>query len=63
MLRVVAPVLQVLPVGILDVNTTLSPGHNAVGPLAVITGGVVIAFTTVTEADDEQPLPLVTVTV
>ncbi len=32
--------LQVFPVGSLDVNTTPSPGHNVVEPLAEIVGVV-----------------------
>jgi hypothetical protein len=33
-------VLQVFPVGSLDVNTTLPPGHSVVEPLAEIVGVV-----------------------
>lgn len=34
----VAPVLQVLPVALEEVNVTLPPAQNVVGPLLVITG-------------------------
>ena len=52
MLRVVAPVLQVLLVAWLDVSLTLSPWQIESGPPAVIVGGVDNALTTVTEALD-----------
>jgi hypothetical protein len=45
---VVAPELQVLPVALLDVSTTLSPEQNVVGPLAVIVGVAGVGFTVTT---------------
>jgi hypothetical protein len=44
---VVAPVLQMFPVGLLLVSVTLSPAQNVVGPLAVILGveGLVFMIT------------------
>ncbi len=62
---VVAPVLQVLPVAEEDVNVTLPPVQNVVGPLAEMIGALGKGFT-VTVADpavEVQPLPSVIVTV
>ena len=62
---VVAPVLQVLPVALLLVSVTLSPGHNAVGPLGVIVGvvGSGITVTTVGKEVEVQPKILLRTTV
>jgi hypothetical protein len=62
---VVAPVLQVLPVGLLLVSVTLSPGQSAVGPLAVIDGvaGSGITVTTVGSEVEVQPKMLLRITV
>ena len=62
---VVAPVLQVLPVGLLLVSVTLSPGQSAVGPLGVIVGvvGKGITVTTVGKEVDVQPKILLRTTV
>jgi hypothetical protein len=52
-----APVLQVLPVALLELRITLPPAQNVVGPPAVMVGvgGRAIVFT-VTEAGlDKQP--------
>jgi hypothetical protein len=49
---VVAPVLQTLPVGLSEVNSTLPPGQNCVGPEAVTVGaGGVGLIVTVVAAD------------
>ena len=63
MLCVVAPVLQVLPAAWLEVKMILSPWQNEDGPLAVITGGVVTAATTVTLSEDWHPFAFVVVSV
>jgi hypothetical protein len=55
----------VFPVALLDVNVTLPPVQNVVGPLAEIVGALGKGFTVmVVEAVEEvQPLPSVTLTV
>jgi hypothetical protein len=61
---VVAPVLHVFPVAFDDVNVTLPPVQNVVGPLVEIVGAVGNGFTTIVlEAFAEtQPFPFVTLT-
>ena len=54
---VVAPVLQVLPVGLLLVRVTLSPGQSAVGPLGVIVGVVGNGITVTTVGNDVEVHP------
>ena len=59
---VVAPVLQTLPVGASEVNTTLPPGQNCVGPEAVMVGagGVGLIDTVVVADVSETQSPSVT---
>ena len=55
---VVAPELQLFPIGLLDVSVTVSPSQTVVGPLAVIVGvaGIGLTVTTVgLETAEEQP--------
>ncbi len=54
---VVAPVLQVFPEALLDVNVTLSPAQNIKGPPAdtVGTGGFDTSVTVVDALADVQP--------
>ena len=55
---------QVLPVALLEVNTTLPPAQKVVGPPAVIVGVAGNEFTVITVGKDAfEQLPLVTVTV
>jgi hypothetical protein len=57
-------VLQIFPVGSLDVNTTLPPGHSVVEPLAEIVGVVGDELVvTVIPADVAEQVPELTVTV
>ena len=62
---VVAPVLQMLPVALLEVRVTLSPEQKVVGPLAVIVGvaGVGLTVTTTGAEVDVQAKMLERVTV
>jgi hypothetical protein len=60
---VVAPVDQVFPVALEDVNTTDPPAQNVVGPPAVIIGVAGTGFTvTVVGADAAEHVPFDTVT-
>lgn len=62
---VVAPVLHVFPVVLDDVNVTLPPVQNVVGPLAEIVGALGKGFTVIVDeaVEDVQPFPSVTLTV
>jgi hypothetical protein len=61
---VISPVLQILPVGSLEVNTILSPGQRVVDPLAEIVGVVGIELTvTIVPNDVEEQPPEFTLTV
>jgi hypothetical protein len=52
MVCVVAPVLQVFPLGLLEVSNTTSPVHSANGPPAVIVGVAGVGFTVTTTGAD-----------
>ena len=59
---VVAPVLQLLPMGLLDVRVTLPPAQNVVGPDGLIVGVAGVGFTvTVTGSETAEVQPAVTV--
>lgn len=62
---VVAPVLQVFPVALEDVNVTLPPAQNVVGPLVAISGveGKGFTVTVLDPLAETHPLPFVTFTV
>jgi hypothetical protein len=62
---VVAPVLQVFPVVLDDVKTTLPPAQNVNGPLAETVGVLGNGFTVmvVDAVEEVQPFPSVTLTV
>ena len=51
-----------MPVAWLDVNVILSPAHNGIAELPVITGNVEAVVTTTTLSVDEHPPAFVTVT-
>jgi hypothetical protein len=60
---VVAPVDQVFPVALEDVNTTDPPVQNVVAPPAEIVGVAGTGFTVIEPVADEDPQPPVNVTV
>jgi hypothetical protein len=57
---VISPVLQILPVGSLEVNTILSPGQRVVDPLVEIVGTerVVVVVTVIPVDTAEHPTEL-----
>jgi len=60
---VVAPLDQIFPVALEDVNTTEPPEQKVVGPLEFIVGAIpVVVIVTVVGADVATQLPVVTVT-